>query len=165
MRERPTRATMAGESQAVLNFEPLMTVSADVGEIVSLGRGPLGERRVVQILGGSFTGAALRGTVLPGADWQMLRQDGVLDIDARYVLREERGGLVQVVSQGYRHGPPEVMARLGRGESVDAAAYFFRTVMRFETGAEDLAWLNRTIAIATAERQARRVNLKVFKLL
>lgn len=149
----------------MLHFEPLMTVSAEVGEIVSLGRGPLGERRVVQILNGSFEGPQLNGTVLPGADWQILRDDGVLDIDARYVLQEARGGLVRVVSQGYRHGPPEVMARLARGETVEPSAYFFRTVMRFETGAPDLAWLNKTIAVAAAERKARRVELKVFKLL
>jgi hypothetical protein len=149
----------------MLHFEPLMTVSAEVGEIVSLGPGPLGERRVVQILSGSFEGPQLHGTVLPGADWQILRDDGVLDIDARYVLQEARGGLVRVVSQGYRHGPPEVMARLARGETVEPSAYFFRTVMRFETGAPDLAWLNKTIAVATAERKARRVELKVFKLL
>lgn len=149
----------------MLKFEPLMTVSAEVGEIVSLGPGPLGERRVVDILGGSFEGPQLRGAVLPGADWQIVRQDGVLDIDARYVLREERGGLVRVVSQGYRHGPPDVMARMARGETVPADTYFFRTVMRFETGARELAWLNRTIAVATAERKARRVELTVFKLL
>lgn len=149
----------------MLQVEPLMGVSADVGDIVSLGPGPLGERRVVDILGGSFEGSGLRGQVLPGADWQILRQDGVLDIDARYVLREERGGLIRVVSQGYRHGPPEVMMRLARGEAVEAGAYFFRTVMRFETGAADLAWLNKTIGIATAERKARRVELTVYKLL
>ena len=149
----------------MLRFEPLMTVLADVGDIVSLGPGPLGERRVVDILGGSFEGPGLRGTVLPGADWQIVRQDGVLDIDARYVLREERGGLVRVVSQGYRHGPPDVMARMARGETVEPSAYFFRTVMRFETGASELAWLNRTLAIATAERKHRRVELSVFRLL
>jgi hypothetical protein len=149
----------------MIQFAPLMTVSADVGDVVSLGPGPLGERRVVDILGGSFEGAQLRGTLLPGTDWQIARQDGVIDIDARYILREERGGLVRVVSQGYRHGPPEVMARLGRGETVDPAAYFFRTVMRFETGAAELAWLNQTIGIATAERKARRVELRVYKLL
>lgn len=149
----------------MLRFEPLMTVGADVGELVSLGPGPLGERRVVDILGGSFEGSGLRGKVLPGADWQILRQDGVLDIDARYVLQEERGGLIRVVSQGYRHGPPEIMARLARGETVEASAYFFRTMMRFETGAADLAWLNRTIAVATAERKARRVELTVYKIL
>jgi Protein of unknown function (DUF3237) len=80
-------------------------------------------------------------------------------------LREARGGLVQVVSQGFRHGPPDVMDRLARGEDVDPADYFFRTVMRFETGAAELAWLNKTIAVATAARKARRVELRAWRLL
>jgi hypothetical protein len=142
-----------------------MNLAVDVGEVVSMGAGPLGERRMVSILGGTFEGPAMRGEILPGADWQIARNDGVLDIDARYVLEEHRGGLVTVVSQGYRHGSGEVLAALARGEEVDPAAYFFRTIMRFETGAPYLEWLNRTIAVATAERQARRVLLHAYTLL
>jgi hypothetical protein len=148
-----------------LRFELLVRVAADVGELVSMGPGPLGERRVVPILGGTFEGPQLRGEVLPGADWQIARADGVLDIDARYALREQGGGLIRVVSQGYRHAPPEVLAALARGEDVDPATYFFRTVMRFETGAPELAWLNRTIAVATAQRKARQVLLEAYRLL
>jgi hypothetical protein len=70
-----------------------------------------------------------------------------------------------VVSQGYRHGPPEVLAALGRGEDVPRDQYFFRTVMRFESGAADLLWLNRCIAVASAERKARQVRLESWRLL
>ena len=108
----------------------------------------------------------MRGQLVGGgADWQIVRRDGVLDLDARYALREARGGLIAVRSQGYRHGPPDVLVRLARGEEADPASYFFRTVMRFETGAEELSWLNRTIAVATAERHARRVELKAWRVL
>jgi len=149
-----------------LQFEPLMKIAADVGELQTLGGGPLGERRVVAITGGTFEGAQLRGRIEPGgADWQIVRADGVLDIDARYVMRTEQGALVQVVSQGYRHGPPEVLAALGRGEAVPPEKYFFRTVMRFETGAPELLWLNRTLAVASAERRARQVLLEAWRLL
>jgi len=147
-------------------FEFLMKIAADVGELQTMGGGPLGERRVVSIDGGSFEGPQLRGTIVPGgADWQIVRVDGVLDIDARYALRTEQGALVRVVSQGYRHGPPEVLAALGRGEDVPVERYFFRTVMRFETGAPELLWLNRTIAVASAERRARQVRLEAWRLL
>jgi len=147
-------------------FEPLMKIAADVGELRTLGGGPLGERRVVAITGGTFEGAQLRGRIEPGgADWQIVRADGVLDIDARYVMRTEQGALIQVVSQGYRHGSPEVLAALGRGEAVPPEKYFFRTVMRFETGAPDLLWLNRTLAVASAERRARQVLLEAWRLL
>jgi hypothetical protein len=144
----------------------LMSLAVDVGDVVSMGPGPLGERRVITILGGTFEGSGLRGDVLPGgADWQIVRKDGVLDLDARYALKEQAGGIVRVVSQGYRHGAPEVHAALARGEDVDPATYFFRTVMRFETGAPYLEWLNKTIAVATAERKARQVLLSAYRLL
>jgi hypothetical protein len=107
----------------------------------------------------------MRGEVLPGADWQIARADGVLDIDARYALKEQGGGIVRVVSQGYRYAAPDVLAALARGDDVDPATYVFRTVMRFETGASSLDWLNRTIAIATAERKARRVLLEAYRVL
>lgn len=149
----------------MLQSEFLFTLSADVGELVSLGHGPLGERRVVYINSGTFEGPALRGVVIGGADWQILRSDGALELDARYAIREQGGGVVQVISQGMRHGPPDVMARLARGEDVDPASYFFRSSMRFETGAADLAWLNKTMAFATAERRARQVNLRAWRLL
>ena len=146
-------------------FEFLMRLAVDVGDVVSMGRGPLGERRVVPILGGTFEGNGLRGEVLPGADWQIVRKDGVLDLDARYGLREQGGGLVRVLSQGYRHGSGEVLAALARGDDVDPAAYFFRTIMRFETGADYLDALNKTNAIALAERKARQVLLTAYRLL
>ena len=149
-----------------MQFEFLMNLAVDVGELVSLGAAPAGERRVVAIHGGSFEGPQLRGEILAGgADWQLARQDGVLELDARYVLREQSGGLIQVVSQGYRHGPPEVLAALARGEEVDPADYFFRTAMRFETGTAGLAWLNKTMAFSVAERRARKVLLHANRLL
>jgi len=150
----------------MIEFEYLCKLSVDVGEIVTMGPGPLGERRIIAINGGTFEGPQMRGTVLPGGnDWQIVRDDGVLDLDARYALKDERGGVIRVVSQGYRHGPPEVLASLARGETVDASKYFFRSVLRFETGAPELAWLNKTIAVATAERKARQVLLTAYKLL
>jgi hypothetical protein len=154
------------EDRHGLQLEFLLGLDVEVGEIVSMGTGPFGEKRVVSILGGTFDGPLLRGRVVAGgADWQTVRSDGVIEVDARYVIEESNGGRIQVVSQGYRHGPPEVLAALARGETVEGRRYFFRTVMRFETGAPGLDWLNKTIAVATAERLPRRVNLKAWRLL
>ena len=147
-------------------LEWLMNLAVEVGEVASMGDGPLGERRIIPIVGGTFEGPGLRGDVLAGGnDWQIVRKDGVLDLDARYVLKEAGGGLIRVTSQGYRHGPPEVLAALARGEEVVPDKYFSRTVMRFETGAPGLEWLNKTLALSTAERKARRVLLKAFRVL
>jgi hypothetical protein len=147
-------------------FEPLLRLAVDVGDVVSLGVTPAGERRVVPITGGRFEGAdGWQGEVLPGgADWQWLRSDGVLEVDARYVLQDTQGARVQVVSQGLRHGPREAIEALTRGQPVDPASYYFRTAMRFETAAPARAHLNRVVAFAVGAREARRVLLAVFAL-
>jgi Protein of unknown function (DUF3237) len=147
-------------------FVPLLRLAVEVGEIVSLGPTPTGERRVVAISGGSFdSDEGWRGNVLPGgADWQLLRRDGVLEVDARYVLQDANGARVQVTSQGLRHGPPEVIAALTRGQTVDPSQYYFRTAMRFETAAAELVHLNHVVAVGIGAREARLVRLNVFAL-
>jgi hypothetical protein len=148
-------------------LQPLMRLVVDVGEVVSLGHGVLGERRVVAITGGRFEADdGWQGTVMPGgADWQLLRADGVLEVDARYALRDSEGGLVKVLSQGLRHGPTEVIAALARGAAVDPAHYYFRTLMRFETAAAPLLHLNRIVAVGYGQREAACVRLDVQQVL
>ena len=149
-----------------LGLEPLMRVAADVGDVVTLGPAPGGERRVVAITGGTFTGKELAGEVLSGgADWQVKWADGTLSIDAHYALREQGGALIEVRSQGVRTAAPAVLDRLARGEEVDPREYYFRTAMRFTTGDARLAWLNRILAVATAARRPRRVELEVYRVL
>lgn len=147
-------------------LQPMCRVVCEVGELVSLG-GPAkhGERRYVPLLGGTVEGPELSGTILPGGvDWQVLRADGVLEIAAHYVVRTADGALVEIQSDGLRHGPAEVMARLARGEPVAANEYFFRTVVRFTTGAPAWAHLNRCLALAVGERQARAVRLDFHRI-
>lgn len=140
-------------------------VRCDVGELLSLGPAPMGERRCVALLGGSVTGPELQGTIVPGGtDWQWQRADGVLEIGAHYIVATPDGGHVEVQSNGLRHGPPEVMARLARGEPVGPDEYFFRTALRFATGAPAWAHLNKVMAIATGRREARRVVLEFWRL-
>jgi hypothetical protein len=147
------------------DFNPLCRLQVEVADPLDFGATPVGHRRVINIVGGSFAGARMQGTVLPGgADWQIIRPDGVAVLDARYTLRTDAGELIQVTSQGLRHGPREVMARLGRGEQVDPALYYFRTVLRFETGADSLAWLNKLIAIGSGVRTRNLVELDAFEL-
>lgn len=140
-------------------------VRCEVGELVTLGPGPYGERRCIPLLGGTVQGTELNGEIVPGgSDWQVLRADGVLDIGAHYVLRLSDGALVEVQSNGLRHGPPEVMARLARGEAVSPEEYFFRTLMRFTTGHPAWLHLNKVMAVASGRREARRVVLDVWRL-
>jgi len=149
----------------MLGKQPIFTIRADLEAITSLGRTPYGERRVIGILGGTVQGAKLSGRILPGgADWQIIRSDGAADIKARYTIETDAGALVMVTSEGLRHGPPEVIARLARGDNVDPALYYFRTVMRFETSDPAVDWLNRILALARGQREARAVRLDVYEV-
>ncbi len=149
----------------MLGKEPIFTIHAELEAITSLGRTPYGERRVIGILGGTVRGPKLSGRILPGgADWQIMRSDGAADIKARYTIETEAGALVMVNSEGLRHGPPDVMEKLARGENVDPRHYYFRTVMRFETAAPSVDWLNRILAIATGQREPRAVRLDVYEV-
>ncbi len=123
-------------------------------------------RRCRERPSGTVDGARLAGRILPGgADWQIIRSDGCADISARYTIEAENGGRVLVASDGLRHGPPDVIARLARGEAVDPAFYDFRTAMRFETADASLDWLNRIIGLARGRRDADAVHLDVYEVL
>ena len=123
----------------MISQAPIFTIHAELADIRHFGTTPYGERRVIDILGGRVEGPRLQGRILPGADWQIVRPDGVTDLEARYAIETDRGTRVVVRSDGLRHGPPEVIAALARGEAVEPSRYYFRTVMRFETADPALA--------------------------
>src|SRR5262249_5275282 len=118
-----------------MNTRLLMTLHVLVATPQNIGAVPHGTRRTAPLSGGSFEGPRLRGTVLSGGstDWQLLRPDGVLEMDLRLTLRTDDGALISMRSFGLRHGPPDVIAAIGRGETVDPTTYYFRTTPRFET--------------------------------
>ena len=150
----------------MLSREPIFSIRCELANILDLGAAPFGHRRVVNLLGGTVAGTKLNGRIVPGgADWQVMARDGALDIHARYTIESDAGALIQVDSKGLRHGPPDVLARLGRGEEVDPSLYYFRTVMRFETGHPSADWLNRIIALAKGAREKNAVKLDVYEVL
>ncbi len=134
---------------------PMTQVRCDVGPVVSLGAAKHGERRYVALLGGTVRGPELNGVVVPGGvDWQVNRTDGALDIAAHYVIRTDDGALIEVQSDGLRHGPADVLARLARGDLVPRDEYFFRTVVRFTTGAPAWLHLNKVLALAVGSARS-----------
>ena len=102
-------------------------LEATLGSPLDLGEVAQGRRRIVPQTGGRFTGPEISGELLPGAsaDWQIVLPDGTSFADIRYTLQTDGGDLLYVRSRGVRHGDAKVLARLGRGESVDASEYIF----------------------------------------
>jgi len=149
-----------------LKLQALFKADIELAPALELGAGPLGRRRIITITGGRFFGERLSGRVHPGgADWQVIRADGVADLDARYTLETDDGALIYVKNHGYRHGPEAVLGRLAAGENVDPAQYYMRTTPLFETGDPRYAWLNRIVCVATGARRPAAVELEVFEVL
>ena len=143
----------------------LYTSEIEIEAPLMVGNAPYGERRIINITGGAFSGPRLSGRVLPGgADWQIIRQDGIAEVEARYTLETHDGALIYICNRGLRHGPKEVMERLASGEPVDPGEYYFRTAPFFETGSPEYKWLNGIVAAATGERRADRVIITVYEV-
>lgn len=149
----------------MLRLERLFSAQISLATPQELGETPQGRRRIIGITGGSFSGARLSGRVLPGgADWQVVREDGVAVLDTRYTLETHDGALIYVQNRGLRHGPPEVMERLARGENVDASLYYMRSHPSFETGDARYAWLNKIVCVGSGERLANAVKLEMYEV-
>jgi hypothetical protein len=141
-------------------FAAHVTVDAprDLGDI---GKG---RRRVVPITGGKFAGPDIGGIVLAGgADWQIIRSDGVAELEARYTLQTDDGALIEVRNLARRHGPPEVMAALAAGREVDPINYYFRGATFFETAAPRYAWLGKHIVVCTGHREPSQVKVEFYR--
>jgi uncharacterized protein DUF3237 len=142
-----------------------MELHVKVGTPMEIGAVTRGRRRIVPIEGGTFEGPNLRGSVLAGgADWQIVRPDGLSELDTRYTLRTDDGALIYIQNAGMRHASPEIVEKLLAGEHVDPSHVYFRTVPTFETAAPQLEWLTRAIFIGSGERHPKDVIVSVWRV-
>lgn len=143
---------------------PFVVIRAELAPPIVLGQGKAGLRRIIPITGGTVEGRITGRLLNLGADWQTLFADGSAELDTRYAIETDDGALIDVRNFGFRHGPPEVMARLAAGEAVDPADYYMRTWPRLETGDPRHSWVNRTIFLGTGARFAAAVRIEVYEV-
>lgn len=149
-----------------LKSRHLFDIDITVDAPLALGATPYGERRIVHVTGGSFSGDRLKGTIVNGgADWLLGRNDGVLQLDVRITLKTDDEQLIYMTYHGVRHGPAEVIDRLNRGEEVDPSDYYFRTAPRFETASDKYAWINKIICVSMGRRRPDGPSYTVFEIL
>jgi hypothetical protein len=132
---------------------------------IEIGELAEGRRRIVEILGGTFDGPLLKGTIKAGgADWQLIRSDYVAVLDARYTLVTDDGVNICVANRGIRYAEAAVMERLAHGELVDPSQYYFCSTPSFETDARDLQWLRRSIFVGSGQRLPNMVVIQVWRV-
>jgi hypothetical protein len=132
---------------------PLFDMIVDLNPPLDMGTGPAGRRVLFGAAGGTFHGERLRGDVLPGGgDWALFRPDGTMALDVRLTLRADDDALVHMTYSGRWVQPPAVRPDLAdptTRHTVDPGRYYFRTTVLFETGAEELQWLNDIVCIGS----------------
>jgi hypothetical protein len=145
-------------------LERAFDADARLGPLEDHGITRAGHRRVVPIAGGRITGL-FDAEILPGgADWQLVRPDGAVEIDTRYSARTPAGEYVHLRTSGVRSGSPEILEALLRGDPVDPSRYYFRLGVRLETSAPRLAALEQSIFVASAVREADRVYYTAYRV-
>ena len=141
-------------------------LSVQVDKPQEVGDTVHGRRRVIPILGGEAQGQGWTARVLRGgADFQMIVNETLAELDARYVLETDAGDLIFVQNRAVRTASPEVMGRLIRGEKVDPQLVYFRCTPQFETASKSLAWISEKLFIGTGARHPDKVVMRFFEVL
>ncbi len=145
-------------------LRPFCTLEVELAPLLDVGPGHGGERRIVPIAGGRVSGR-ISGTILDvGADWLTVHGDGVAEMDARYAFRTDDGALVEIVNQGFRYGPADVMAQLASGVPTAPDAYSMLSTARLQSGHPDYRWLNRLVLVGTGARHGSTVQVDLYTL-
>jgi len=159
-------AAILPQEMTTLQLQPLFIFQITVAPPSVIGATPGYDRRIGEITGGRFEGEQLRGKILTGgSDWQSLRNDGTTTINVRLVMQTDDGALIGMTYLGMRHGPKEVLDRIGRGEKVSPTEYYMRVTPYFETASEKYGWLNRIVSVAYGHRMAGGAIYHVFQVL
>lgn len=150
-------------------FEYAFTISLSLTGARYLEPTTMGATRLaVYAADGSIDGPQIKGRVVPmsGGDWPLVRPDGVIDFDARYLLELEDGTIVYLQSRGYRWArTPEVAERMGRNEPADPDEYYMRVSPKFDVPAGPHDWLAKHVFVGVAEKIPNANRIHYFKLL
>jgi hypothetical protein len=122
---------------------PVFEATIQLGEVQSVGD----SRRIVQVVGGQFSGPNFKAKVLAGGgDWQVIHTDGRVEIDTRYTLETPEGTLIYLQNKGIRLGT------------------YMRTVSTFEVQDPAFTWLTESLFISTGKKEGDVVSHEFYRL-
>jgi Protein of unknown function (DUF3237) len=151
---------------AALQTKYVFSLAIKVGIPIVAGDHGHGIRRIIPILGGEVFGEGIQGKIFPvGADFQTIRPNGFTELEAKYAFEMDDGAIVYIKNIGIRFGPKDMLDRIAKGETVDPALIYFRSVPKFETGSEKYRWLMENLFIGVGARHPDRVEIAVHQVL
>jgi hypothetical protein len=149
-----------------LQTKYVLSLAIKIGAPIVAGDFGYGVRRIVPILGGDVRGEGIKGSIFPhGADFQTIRPNGLTELEAKYAFKMDDGAIVYIENIGIRFGPKQLLDRIAKGEIVDPALIYFRSVPKFETGAENYRWLMENLFVGVGARYPDRVEIDVHQVL
>jgi uncharacterized protein DUF3237 len=144
----------------------VFSLAIRVGAPIIAGDLGYGIRRIIPILGGEVRGEGIKGTIFPaGADFQTIRPNGLTELEAKYAFEMDDGAIVYIENTGIRSGSKELLDRIAQGQPVDPASIYFRSVPKFQTGAENYRWLMESLFVGVGARYPDRVEIDVHQVL
>lgn len=104
--------------------------------------------------GSTVSGPLLSGKLVDysGADWPVVRADGVVELNAHYMIEAEDGALIYIRNLGYVHRPLRTKGQ-GPDDPPDVPAYFRCTPYFRAPEGGPHAWLNRTVIVGVGQRR------------
>lgn len=142
---------------APLLTEFVLEAYVTIGTPVKTGSSKDGYRQMIPITGGQFEGPRLEGKVLAGGgDWQRVRADGAMVIEALYMIETDDGARIVVRNNGIGVASP------------DGDEPYMRTVPEFEAPKGPHDWLNRSVFVGSISRPedgSNAVMIRVYRVI
>ena len=137
-------------------FEHAFTISIDLTKPYWVKPSARGDTRAaIYAAAGTVEGPRLNGRVIPmsGGDFSLLRGNGVIDFDARYLLETDDGAIIYLENRGYRWAKSdEVAARMTANEHVGVGDYYMRVSPKFDAPAGRHEWMSKHVFVGVAEK-------------
>ena len=125
-------------------------------------------RAAVYAASGTIAGPKLNGRVVPmsGGDFPLVRPNGVIDFDARYLLEADDGAIIYMQNRGYRWArSADIAERMARNEAVGADDYYMRVAPQFDAPAGPHEWMSRHLFVGVAEKIPNANRIHYFVVL
>jgi hypothetical protein len=154
-------------------FQPVLehafTISIELAGLQWVKPTALGDTRAaVYAASGKIEGPKLNGRVVPmsGGDFPLVRPNGVIDFDARYLLEADDGAIIYMQNRGFRWAKdPETAERMARNEPVDPSDYYMRVSPKFDAPAGPHEWLTKHVFLGVAEKVPGANRIHYFQVL